>query len=147
MITILSLIFGFLGSAVPELFKYLKDKQDKMHEIAILQLQMQHSREAANERLEEIESRGDIEQYEYVYKPIRIKWVEAFNSTVRPVIAYCFFAVYACCKIAVVLKIQDFTTLPLSELYAILWKEEDSALFAGIMSFYFSNRSFQKLRS
>jgi len=60
----------------------------------------------------------------------------ALNGTVRPVIAYSFFALYASVK-----AIQFSANLPW-----LLWTAEDQAIFAGIISFYFGQRAMSKLR-
>jgi hypothetical protein len=65
-----------------------------------------------------------------------IRWVDALNGTVRPVIAYSFFILYALVK-----GMQFSAGLPW-----LLWTEEDQAIFAGIISFYFGQRAMSKLR-
>ncbi|WP_019223831.1 hypothetical protein [Bartonella rattaustraliani] len=41
MLTLLGSLLGFLSSAFPDLLKIWRDKEDRKHELAILQLQME----------------------------------------------------------------------------------------------------------
>jgi hypothetical protein len=40
MITLLGTLIGFIGSIIPDLFKLFQEHQDRAHEQAILQLQL-----------------------------------------------------------------------------------------------------------
>jgi hypothetical protein len=71
-----------------------------------------------------------------------IHWLDALNGTVRPLLAYAFFALYALTKLLQFSLIDD--TIPAS-IY-ILWQDEDRAIFVGIISFYFGQRAMAKVR-
>jgi len=138
MITALASLFGFLSSMLPELVAFFKDRADREHELKILELQMRQQREGQQARLEEIRTQGDAATSRALYKTwySGIGWVDALNGTVRPVIAYAFFLLYAMVKI-----MQLHSGLPW-----LLWTEEDQAIFAGIISFYYGQRAFGKVR-
>ncbi|NDF11898.1 MAG: hypothetical protein EB060_03660 [Proteobacteria bacterium] len=89
-------------------------------------------------RLEEIQTQADIQESQALYQTFQshIFWVDALNATVRPVIAYGFFGLYAALKI-----MHLHAGLPW-----LVWNEDDQAIFAGIISFYFGQRAFFKLR-
>ncbi|MFN7902705.1 MAG: 3TM-type holin [Holosporales bacterium] len=133
MLTLLGSLLGFFGSLVPEILKLLQTSRDRAHELEILKLQLEQQQLASNNRLEEIRIGNAAVEAVALYKTYAtgIAWVDALNGTVRPVIAYAFFALYAALKM-----IQPDP--------ALLWSEEDSALFAGIISFYFGQRALQK---
>lgn len=133
MITLLGSLIGFLSSIIPDVVKIFQDRQDKKHELEILKLQIQREQTAFNQKLEAINVQADIAESKQLYATYKtqIKWVDALNGTVRPVIAYSFFFLYAFLKI---------------EFADNLWTEEDQAIFAGIISFYFGQRSMLALR-
>ena len=139
MITLLGSLLGFITSTFPSLLKLWQDASDKKHELAILQLQMQAQAQGHQERLEEINTQADIAESDALYKTYTtgIDWVDALNGTVRPVIAYSFFILYA------LVKVMQFS----ADLPWLLWTAEDQAIFAGIISFYFGQRAMSKLRS
>jgi hypothetical protein len=133
MITLLGSLIGFLSSIIPDVVKIFQDRQDKKHELEILKLQIGREQTAFNQKLEAINVQADIAESKQLYSTYKtqIKWVDALNGTVRPVIAYSFFFLYAFLKI---------------EFADNLWTEEDQAIFAGIISFYFGQRSMLALR-
>lgn len=136
--TLLGSIVGFASSAVPELFKIYKDKKDKEHELVLLNLQMAQQEKIQNSRLEEIKLTTSAEEYKNLYRTYKIgnRFVDSFSATVRPVIAYGFFILYA------TIKVMLFTSGDFDN----LWIDEDQMLFAGIVSFYFGNRAISKVR-
>jgi hypothetical protein len=139
MITLLGSLLGFLSAAFPDFLKLVRDGQDRKHELAILEMQMAQQAQGHTNRLEEINAQADIAESRALYRTynIGIRWVDALNGTVRPVIAYSFFILYA------VVKMMQFS----ADLPWLIWTEEDQAIFAGIISFYFGQRAMSKVRS
>lgn len=144
MITLLASIFGFLSSALPDVFRLFHDRSDKKHEMAILQLQLQSATAA---RLEEIGVIADMAESKALYRTYNtgVTWIDAFNGTVRPVITYAFFALYALVKYLQYTVIGD--DAPLFQYLDALWNQEDQAIFASVISFYFGARTMSKLRA
>lgn len=138
MITLLSSLIGFIGAAFPDLLKLFRDAQDRKHELRILEMQMEQQRQGHAQRLEEVGIQADIAENQALYRTYNtgIRWVDALNGTVRPIIAYSFFILYAC------VKVMHFS----AGLPWLLWNEEDQAIFAGIISFYFGQRAMTKMR-
>ena len=148
MITLLGALLGFISSTFPSLVKLWQDASDKKQELAILQLQMQAQAQGHNERIEEINTQADITESAAIYKTYAtgISWVDALNGTVRPVIAYAFFVLYATVKF-ISFSALPATGVPFVVVYSTLWTGDDSAIFAGIISFYFGQRAMSKLWS
>lgn len=146
MITLLGSLLGFISATFPSILKLWQDRSDKKHELAILQLQMQQQAQGHQERLEEINTNADIAESLALYKTYStgIEWVDALNGTVRPVIAYCFFMLYAAVKFLSYAAIAHADAVPFVVLHDTLWTEDDSAIFAGIISFYFGQRAMAK---
>jgi cellulose synthase/poly-beta-1,6-N-acetylglucosamine synthase-like glycosyltransferase len=72
--------------------------------------------------------------------------VDALNGTVRPVIAYAFFILYALVKLLSYAAVANSNVVPFVVLHDTLWTEDDAAIFAGIISFYFGQRAMAKVR-
>lgn len=153
---ILSTLIGFLTSALPDLFKFFQDKQDKKHEIILLQMQMEHAKQGHQQKLAEIELQADIADSKAVGKRVQeslvgVGWVDALSGSVRPVITYLFFGLYAVVKVAQY-KLLVEPQLPwqegVSQAQAIvaIWTPDDMALFAAIVTFWFGGRMFKKMR-
>ena len=146
MMTLLATLLGFISSTFPDLLKLWKDGADRKHELEILKLQIEQQRQGHVNRLEEIQIAADGVEARALYKTysIGIKWVDALNGTVRPVLAYSFFILYSAVKYAQISILLD--TVNIIEAFPMVWNEEDSTIFAGIVSFYFGARAFAKLR-
>jgi len=147
MITLLGTAIGFVSSLLPELLKLFRDSRDRKHELAMLQLQLEQQRQGQSERLEEIRAHASAAQMQALYQTYRsgIGWVDALSGTVRPVLAYGFFVLYFTIKWMQFVSLDMLSPLPWQ--MAMLWGEEDQALFAGVIAFYFGQRAVGKARA
>ena len=145
MITLFASIAGFIGSIIPEVIKYLKDINDKQHELKILAQQIKYSKLQASNQIEEINLSRDATEQAILYNTYRteIRWIDSLNGSVRPVLAYSFFIMY------VSVKYLQYNALSSSahviEHLEVIWNVEDQAIFAGIISFYYGHRTFRRL--
>jgi hypothetical protein len=147
MLTLLGSFLGLLGSFVPEFLKHVRDKSDKKHELEILDRQITMMQTSQKHRLENLEAIGSIREAEALYhhaRPAGIAWVDALSGSVRPVVTYLFFLLYAATKGAQAVLLYE--TLSISQTLIHLWHPEDQALFAAVMSFWFGQRSLMKFR-
>ena len=146
MITLLASIAGFISSIFPELFKFLHNRADNAHELAVMQLQMQSASLDRDVRKEEIGAYADIAESNALYRTYKtgIVWIDALNGTVRPLITYAFFFEYALVKYLQYALLPDHAA---AFMYLdALWTQDDQCIFAGIMSFYFGSRAMNKGR-
>lgn len=150
MLTLLGSLLGFVGSAFPQLLKLFQESQDRRHELAILDRQMEQQRQGHSQRLEEVRVDGDIKQpialYEHDKQPAGYKWVEALRASVRPVLTYSFFMLFAAVKIAGLYTMVSFDGLSLAVALPLIWDAETQTLFAAVMSFWFGQRALNKNR-
>ena len=148
MLTLLGSLLGFLGSAFPQILKLFQEAHDRRHELAILNLQMEQQRQGHQQRLEEIKSDGEIKQslalYQHDSQPAGYKWVEALRASVRPVLTYAFFLLFAAVKIAGLYTMVSFDGMSLAVALQLIWDAETQALFAAIMTFWFGQRAMGK---
>ena len=147
MVTLLGSLIGFISAAFPDLLKIWRDAADRKHELTILRLQMEQAAQGHQQRLEEINTQADIAESKALYRTYYsgIKWVDALNGTVRPVLAYAFFLLYFTIKCMQFAMVDLGNPLPWH--MDMLWSVEDQAIFAGIISFYFGQRAMSKVRS
>ena len=146
MITLLASIAGFITSLIPEIIRFLKDRLDKAHELQILDKQIRFSKTCGMRSPEEIQMTSDAIEQLSLYSTYKtgIDWVDALNGTVRPMLAYSFFAMYAAIKI---IQYNYITrTALLVEYIDVIWSVDDQAIFASIVSFYFGQRAFARAR-
>jgi hypothetical protein len=173
MLTLLGSLLGFLGSAFPQLLKLFQEAQDRRHELAILDRQMEVQRQGHSQRLEDTEPvgegvrdehserarrvadrsppqiriEGDIQQsvalYQHDSQPAGYKWVEALRASVRPILTYAFFLLFAAVKIAGLYTMVSFDGMSLAVALPLIWDAETQALFAAVMAFWFGQRALR----
>lgn len=150
MLTLLGSLIGFLGSAIPEFIKLWREGKDREHELAILDRQMEMQKLGHTQRLEEIQIAADIAEsqmlHNYANHPTGVAWVEALQASVRPIITYAFFLVFAVVKLAVLLSLLLADGNSFADALQKTWDEETQGLFAAVMSFWFGSRQIAKMR-
>ena len=147
MITLLASLAGFISSLIPEIVRYFTDKNDKKHELQILEYQIKLKKQKIDNQLDEIDIASSNASMHTIYKTYKtgISWVDALNGSVRPVLAYSFFFIYTFIKY---LQYQlIIVSININDIFTILWSLEDQAIFSGIISFYFGQRAVTKLRN
>ena len=145
MITLFASIAGFISSLIPEIIKFLRDQNDKKHELQVFDRQIRYNKNNQSKILSDIDISRDLAEHAALYSTYKsgISWVDALNGSVRPVLAYSFFIMYVWVKIAQYTTIKS--TALIIEYIDIIWGVDDQAIFAGIISFYFGQRTFSKL--
>uniref|UniRef100_A0A6H1ZIP8 Uncharacterized protein n=1 Tax=viral metagenome TaxID=1070528 RepID=A0A6H1ZIP8_9ZZZZ len=156
MIVTIGAIIGFLGSFVPQLMKMWQDKKDKTHELAVMALQIQAQKDIGTQKLEEVKVVAESAEMQALYESSKVapsehvwKWVNSvlalLSGSVRPVITYAFFGLYASIKYVQASSVAAFySNISWTTALSKTWTEEDSAIFATIMAFWFSGRILQK---
>lgn len=150
MLTLLGSLLGFISSIFPEFLKLFRDSQDRKHELAILDRQMEQQRLGHTQRLEEIEIAADVAEsqalYSYANRPTGTPWVEALQTSVRPVITDAFFLVFAVVKVSALLTMLQTDGSTLTAALQATCDEETQALFAAVMSLWFGSSQINKMR-
>ena len=150
MLTLLGSLLGFISSAFPDLLRLWQDHQDRKHELAILDRQMEQMQLGHAQRLEEIAVEADIAESKALYRhdsrPSGVKWVDGLRASVRPVITYAFFLLFTTVKTAALYVLVNEQGLSIIQALPQIWDPETQALFAAVMSFWFGQRALAKGR-
>jgi len=150
MLTLLGSLLGFISSAFPDLLRLWQDHQDRKHELAFLDRQMEQMRLGHTQRLEEIAVEADIAESKALYRhdsrPSGVKWVDGLRASVRPVITYAFFLLFTTVKTAALYVLITDQGLTVVQALPQIWDPETQALFAAVMSFWFGQRALAKAR-
>ena len=149
MLTLLGSALGFLTSLFPDLLKLFREHQDRKHELAVMDRQMEMQRAGHQQRLEEINVQADIAESQALYRSLRptgVKWVDALAGSVRPVITYAFFALFAAVKGSALYLLIAVEGVLLAQALPQIWDPETQALFAATISYWFGARSLAKFR-
>lgn len=152
---------GLIGAAmrlVPALFqgvgKIITAKADREHELKMRELDWKIAKDGSEQRIREADAagfwdatRGQMDALREALaaqrQPSGIKWVDAANAAVRPMVTYYFAALYGLVKLAgfglALWKGTDIVTA-----LAVLWSPADTQMFFGILGFWFVNRELQR---
>ncbi|OJV45255.1 MAG: hypothetical protein BGO28_00380 [Alphaproteobacteria bacterium 43-37] len=77
---------------------------------------------------------------------VKVKLVDGLAGSVRPVITYAFFGLYAAVKLASWYSWVRGSSVPAVTAFIHIWSGEDEALFAAVMSFWFGHRALNRKR-
>ena len=149
MISLLGSVLCFGTSFLPSVLGFFEKKQANKQELLMLEAKAKYASELSKLKLKELDAEADIEEVKGLYKHAeslaqsnKSTFVSALQASVRPVITYAFFAIFAFVKITyVIMAVEEGRDV----LPAILdaWDEESQTIFAAIISFWFGNRLFK----
>ena len=152
MLSLLGSLLGFGSSFLPSILGFFEKKQQHKQELLMLEARAKYASQLSKLKLQELDAQADIEEAKGIYahaeqlaKANESKFISALQASVRPVITYAFFSLFAFVKGAyVTIAVRGGEDL----LEAILtaWDEESMALFAAVMAFWFGNRAISKWR-
>ena len=148
MLSLLGRVLGFGTSFLPKVMDFFQDKQDKKHELAIMEVQIRQQKEVAVQQLEMVNVEADIREIEAIQKSVKntdVKWIDGLRGSVRPVITYCFFGLFIFVEISAYVSL---TASGISSLQAVqlVWSDEVMGLFAAVLSFWFGGRAINRSR-
>lgn len=154
-----TLLGGLLGGTfrlAPEILKWLDRKGERGHELAMQDKALEFEKLRGASRMAEIGATGDAawntgaldalrEAVTAQGRPSGVRWADALSTSVRPVITYCFMALYCAAKTA---TFTASVTAGAGWGTAIVhaWTEADQALWAGVLNFWFLGRVFDRVR-
>ncbi len=160
MLTLFSTLISFLSGGLPRLLDFFQDKLDKKQELALAQLQIERELQLkkagleVQERIEEIELRGietraAVDEKTVMYNhDIEIgkgasRWVINLRASVRPVITYGMFILFAFVEIfgfyyATQSNVEFIVALQ------TLWNKDTQIIWASIVAFWFGTQAFKK---
>jgi hypothetical protein len=145
MLTLLGSALGLFTSFLPKVMDYFQNKQDNTHELAMLEKVHSNQMEmtAIDASIREVET---IHEHDAALKGG--KFIDGLRASVRPIITYLFMALFMAVEItSFVLVLKTAGTVNLETILSALqaaWGEENRALFATILSFWFGGRLFRK---
>jgi hypothetical protein len=146
MFALLGSLIGFASSLLPDVFSMFRDRKDKAHELAILDKQMEFMEKGHHNRIAEINAMADANESPHIYKFAAKSGnskIDALTTSVRPVLSYAFFSLYAYMKIASSLILYRYNNdIALSIVQ--VWSVEDQTIFSAIIAFWFGHRAFKR---
>ena len=150
MLSLLGSLLGFAGSAVPAVTDIFQAKGERKHELDKMKAMAELRQQGMDFDLTMYEKMGaDKEHQRLIAHDTAIMqstgWTSVLQKSVRPVITYAFFGLFATIEVTLLMSALENGT-PFADAINLLWDEETKAIFAAIISFWFGSRAVEKAR-
>lgn len=150
MSAVIGSIIGFLGSTVAPLTEYFTNKQNHKHELAKMEKQSELIEKGYTHEMAMFQQQANDKEHErLIQHDIAIQeqsgWIGALQRSVRPVITYSFFILFAIVEMTILYNAMKMN-MPLNEAITVLWDENTQSIWAAVISFWFGNRAIEKAR-
>jgi hypothetical protein len=160
MMTLLSTFMSFLAGGLPKILEVFQDRQDKRHELEIMQLQKERELEmasrgfAAQERVEEIRTeqiqiQADAQEKQALYAHDTelgkgaSQWMINLRASVRPVVTYIFVLELAALNAAGVWYAYT-QGVAFAVAMENVFSEDEMLILSSIIAFWFGSQAFSK---
>ena len=147
---LLGSVLGFGGSVVPAITDHFKTKSNNKFELQKMEKMAELRAAGFDHEMKMFETQAaDNEHKRLIEHDISINQgtgiIAGLQKSVRPVITYCFFGLFAVIEVTLLMDALEKGT-DFSEAINILWDDDTKAIFAAIISFWFGSRAIDKSR-
>ena len=144
MLSLLGSVLGFGTSFLPKVMDFFQDKQDKAHELNMMDKQLDNQKVLGAQKLQMTHVEADIDEtkallnHDSNLQKRSSQWVVNLAATVRPVITYLLFLEFATLTFLVAFGYMDYG------MYQMIWNSEFQAIWAAVVSFWFGSRTMAR---
>jgi hypothetical protein len=151
MISLLGTLLGFGTSIIPEVLGYFKQRQANEQELRMLEAKAKYADKLSELKIKELDAQADISEAENIYKHDQSldagPFVNGLRGSVRPVITYLFFLMFAAVKGTLIYAMITTQNMDWTIAIQMAWDNETAAIFSAIIAFWFGNRAMGKARA
>lgn len=158
--TIISTFLSFLVGGLPKIIQVFQDRQDKKHEIAILQIQKERELEMlakgyqAQAQIEEIkteqiqiqaasEERQALYQHDMKIGEGASQWMINLRASVRPVVTYIFVLELVALNVTGIWYAWN-QGVPFAIAMENVFGDDEMLILSSIIAFWFGTQAFNK---
>ena len=128
MLSLLGSLIGFGGSALPAVLDAFKAKGDRKHEIEKMKVMAELKQQGMDFDMQMYDKMGaDKEHARLIAHDTAIMqstgWTSVLQKSVRPVITYAFFGLFAAIEITLLMNALEVGT-PFDQAIQLLWDED-----------------------
>jgi hypothetical protein len=144
MFSLLGSLLGFGTSFLPKVMDYFQDKQDKKHELQLMDKQLEQQIQIGNQKLDMVHVEADIRETEALLKSQTAltksssQWITDLAASVRPFITYLLFIEFMGLTFLLAGGYID------NAMYSLIWSDEVVGIWAAVISFWFGSRTFNR---
>ena len=150
--TLLGGVFGGVLRLAPELFKLFDKKNERAHELRMLEAEMEFAKVKGEIAMRQADVQLQTAELDAMVAAIQEQSstakaagsvVAAISALVRPTVTYMFLGLYAAVKVAAYLiAIEQGGNW--KEVLTTMWGSDDLAVFNMIISFWFVGRVYER---
>jgi hypothetical protein len=150
--TLLGGVFGGLLRLAPEALKFLDQKNERKHELSMLEAEMRFAQVKGEIAMRQTEAQMQVSELSAMTEAIKEqsataqaagKFVSAISALVRPLVTYIFVALYVSVKVAAyslaISQGGDWKELLISS-----WSDDDMSTMTMLLTFWFTGRIFER---
>lgn len=150
--TLIGGLFGGVLRLAPEVFKLFDKKNERDHELRMVQAEMEFAKIRGEIAMRQTEAQMTMAEMDAMAQAFKEQsetaknagwFVSAISALVRPMVTYAFLALYAAVKIAAFLIAMDQNG-NWKEVLVTMWGADDLAVFNMIISFWFVGRVYER---
>ena len=150
--SILGGLLGGLFRLATEVLKWLDRKDERSHELAMLDKEMAFAQIRAEQAMHTVDAQVDMAQFDAIGKALdgqaRMavaagKFVAGISALVRPLVTYWVVGLWSGVKIASMVLVYQ-TNGSWSEMLLRNWGPDDNAILSLILVFWFVGRAIDK---
>lgn len=152
--TLLGGVFGGLLRLAPEVFKIFDKKNERAHELRMLEAEMEFAKVRGEIAMRQADVQLQTAELDAMTQAFKEQsetaknagwFVSAISALVRPTVTYLFLALYAAVKVAAYLiAIEQGGNW--KDVLTSMWGGDDLAVFNMIISFWFVGRVYERSR-
>ena len=160
MLSLVSRLLGFASAGLPKALDFLQNRSDQKHELALMAAQRERDLALAKEgflaqaRVEEIKTEQVYMQTQTQERLAMYKhdssladggsrWVINLRASVRPVVTYLFVGLLIVVDVAGIWYAYS-TGIAFAEAMEIVFSDDELAMLAAILSFWFGSQAWNK---
>jgi|TARA_R110000787_G_scaffold103152_3_gene209524 hypothetical protein len=151
MLSIIGTLIGFGSSIVPEVLGYFKQKQANAQDLLMMEAKAKYASRLSELKLQELDIEAEITETKGLYEHDQSldsgAFVNGLRGSVRPVLTYLFFLVFATVKGTLLYTAVQDENINFETAVLMIWDGETQAIFAAIIAFWFGNRAMSKARA
>jgi hypothetical protein len=155
MEVIIGSLLGGVFRLAPELLKWLDRKNERAHELSMMDKQsaMEQARADSANKLEQIKADVTITAQEIAAliegakaqaTMTGVKWVDAINSLIRPVITFWWVIVLQTAVMISTYLLNLQSGKGYTEAIIAVWGQDEKMIVASIVSFWFLDRTIRR---
>ena len=151
MLSLLGTLLGFSTSIVPEILGYFKQRQANAQELSMLEAKAKYATTLSELKVQELDIEAEIAETKGLYAHDQSldsgTFVNALRGSVRPVLTYLFFIMFATVKGTLLYTAVTTDGVNFETAVLMIWDGETQAIFSAIIAFWFGNRAMSKARA